>query len=305
MNSHREFGLGAPKVRQGGAGACGRGEKYRCGLGEWRASTSKLLPVSYQPLACSYICLSYYFPVLSQNPAANHGAPPVGGEKACCSFWPGNEKMRGLGGEPLRGKRGFPPSPPKASFTTNWEKNGTVGIQTSLKSCESKKKKKRDEKSLVTLKVLSGCQNCWNGYSLKKFSILLEGGHKRKGHVTSWRGFALCMVARIALVYQSRLITSIKAYLAAQSQGKVCNEPANQEGSVRAWWFDCPCLKRTQVWRCSTGAHNDQNKGQTQQEVWSDQMGPLSREPGFKSCEKHLSTTTWQLLLWQSIPKPN
>lgn len=42
------------------------------------------------------------------------------------------------------------------------------------------------------------------------------------------------MVARIALVYQSRLITSIKAYLAAQSQGKVCNEPANQEGSVRA-----------------------------------------------------------------------
>lgn len=92
QNTHREFGLGAPKVRPGGARAYGRGGKYRCGLGEWRASSSKLPPVSYQPLACSYICLSYYFPVLSQNPAANHGAPPVGGKQACCSFWPGNKK---------------------------------------------------------------------------------------------------------------------------------------------------------------------------------------------------------------------
>ena len=114
QNTHREFGLGAPKVRPGGARAYGRGGKYRCGLGEWRASSSKLPPVSYQPVACSYICLSYYFPVLSQNPAANHGAPPVGGKQACCSFWPGNKKKCVGWVESLcGGKEAFHPAHPK------------------------------------------------------------------------------------------------------------------------------------------------------------------------------------------------
>lgn len=77
---------------------------------------------------------------------------------------------------------------------------------------------------------------------------------------------------RIALVCQSSFITSIKAFFGAQSQGKVCNRPADRDGSVRLWWSACPCSKKnTHIWRCSTGAHNDQNK-QTQQEVWNDQM---------------------------------